>query len=473
MDNAKTTKMAEMIDAMWDDSIVPALTEYIKIPNQSPAYDADWATAGHMSAAVELARKWVESRGILGKDGTLEVITLEGRTPLLWVELPGEREGTVLMYGHLDKQPPFTGWYEDQGLGPWTPVYRDGKLYGRGGADDGYAVFASVAAVEALRAQGIALPRIVMTIECSEESGSPDLPAYMDHLKARIGVPNLVVCLDSGAGDYDRLWLTTSLRGLISGDLEVAILDHGVHSGDASGIVPSSFRIIRQLLERIEDAATGKVVVPSLWVDIPDERRAQARHAAEVLGDSVWTKFGLLDGAHPMGDDNVDRILNRTWRPTVSYTGAAGLPAMAQAGSVLRPKTTLKLSVRIPAHVDPEVATNTLKQILEANPPYGATVSFNADKGGSGWEAPPTAPWLEAAVNEASQAFYDKPYAALGEGGTIPFMKMLTDKFPEAQFVVTGVLGPESNAHGPNEFLHVPFAKKLTACIASIIAKLP
>ncbi|MFO0748271.1 MAG: M20 family metallopeptidase [Myxococcota bacterium] len=466
MDADTTTRL---VTALWDDSIVPELTEYIRIPNQSPAYDPEWQAHGFMDQAVERARKWVEARGLAGSK--LEVLRLPGRTPLLMLEIDGQRPGTVLMYGHLDKQPPFSGWHE--GLGPWTPVYRDGKLYGRGGADDGYAVFASVAAVEALRAQGVPLPRIVVAIECSEESGSPDLPAYVDAYADRIGSPNLVVCLDSGAGDYERLWVTTSLRGLVAGDLRVDVLKSGVHSGDASGIVPSSFRILRQLVSRLEDQVTGKVLLPELHVEVPAERLAQARHAARVLGDTVWTKFGLIDGTRPMGDDETELILNRTWRPTLSVTGAAGLPPLAQAGSVLRPSTTLRLSVRIPPHVDPERATAALTKLLTDDPPYGAKVTFTADGGASGWEAPPTAPWLEQAMAEASQTYFGKAYAALGEGGTIPFMGMLSAKFPAAQFIVTGVLGPESNAHGPNEFLHVPFARRLTCCVADVIARMP
>lgn len=462
--DANTTR--RFVDALWDDSIVPALTDYIRIPNQSPAYDKGWATAGHMDRAVELARAWVAGQQIPGS--TLEVLRLPGRTPLLLLEVEGQRPGTVLMYGHLDKQPPFTGW--DPGLGPWEPVYRDGKLYGRGGADDGYAVFASVAAIKALQAQKVPHPRIVATIECSEESGSPDLPAYMSAYAARIGAPDLVVCLDSGAGDYERLWATTSLRGLLAGDLRVDVLKHGVHSGDCSGVMASSFRIIRQLLDRVEDAKTGRVLLESLHVPVPEERLAQAKHAAGVLGDAVWSKFAPIGGTRPMAEDVTELILNRTWRPTVSYTGADGLPTLDHAGSVLRPYTSVRLSVRIPPHVDPRRATAELKRALTSDPPYGAKVTFDAEDGASGWEAPATAPWLDAAMSAASEAHFGKPYAAIGEGGTIPFMPMLTDQFPKAQFLITGVLGPESNAHGPNEFLHVPFAKRLTACVADVIA---
>jgi acetylornithine deacetylase/succinyl-diaminopimelate desuccinylase-like protein len=410
MNAADTTAFVEHL---WDTSIVPALVDYIRIPNQSPDFDPDWAAHGHMDRAVELARAWVEARAIPG--ARIEVLRLEGRTPLLLVEVPGQREGTVLMYGHLDKQPPFSGWHE--GLGPWTPVYRDGKLYGRGAADDGYAVFASCAAIAAVQAQGIAHPRVVMAIECCEESGSGDLPVYMKTCADRIGRPDLVVCLDSGAGDYERMWVTTSLRGLVGGDLKVEVLDHGVHSGDASGVVPSSFRIARALVDRIESATTGRVKLESLHVPIPDERMRQARLAAEVLGDSVWSKYGLMGS--PMSADAVELILNRTWRPTLSVTGAEGLPPLAQAGNVLRPYTTLRLSIRIPPHVDPERATAEVKNLLERDPPYGARVRLVAGGSAPGWEAPATAPWLEEAMRAASEAHFGVPYAAtFGHYGT-------------------------------------------------------
>ena len=194
----------------------------------------------------------------------LEVIRLEGRTPLIFFEVPATRSDasgsaeTVMFYGHLDKQPEFNGWRHD--LGPWTPKYEDGKLYGRGGADDGYAVYAALTAIQSLDAQGIPRPRCVGLIETCEESGSVDLPAYIQALKARLGQVGLVVCLDSGAGNYDQLWLTTSLRGMVSGVLKVEILTEGVHSGDASGLVPSSFRIMRQVLDRLEDSATGRLL---------------------------------------------------------------------------------------------------------------------------------------------------------------------------------------------------------------------
>jgi acetylornithine deacetylase/succinyl-diaminopimelate desuccinylase-like protein len=450
----------------WDEEIVPRLIDYIKIPNKSPAFDAHWAEHGYMEQAVTQIASWCESRAIDGL--TVEVVRLEGRTPLIYMEVRGQCDHTVLLYGHLDKQPEMTGWRED--LGPWKPVLEDEKLYGRGGADDGYAAFASLVAIEALQRQGLQHGRAVILIEACEESGSYDLPHYIDTLAERIGAPDLVVCLDSGCGNYEQLWLTTSLRGMAAGTLTVEVLREGVHSGDASGIVPSSFRVIRQLLARIEDVDSGNVLPAPFTADIPPERITQARQAAQVLGDQVYAKFPFVEGMQPSGIDLGELILNRTWRAALSVTGADGLPEVSSAGNVLRPGTQLKLSLRLPPTVDADAATAALKQLLEADPPYGASVRFDPIPAGSGWNAPAVAPWLADAVDRSSVARFGKSAVYMGEGGSIPFMGMLGEKFPQAQFLITGVLGPQSNAHGPNEFLHIPMGKKLTACIADALA---
>lgn len=457
----------ERINRVWDQEIVPELVDYIRIPNKSPHFDASWHEHGHMAEAVRLIASWCEKRPIEGL--SVEVVELEGRTPVIFMEIPGQTDATVLLYGHLDKQPEMTGWRED--LGPWKPVLQGDRLYGRGGADDGYSAFASLAAIETLQEQGVPHARCVVLIEGCEESGSYDLPFYIDHLESRIGEPDLVVCLDSGAGDYERLWLTTSLRGFVMGNLRVETVREGVHSGDASGIVPSSFRITRQVLDRIEDASTGKVLIEEMDVEIPEGRVEQAAKAAEILGAGVWEKFPFHAGVQPMGSSGADRVLNRTWRPALSYTGAEGLPALADAGNVLRPVTTLKLSMRIPPTCDPQVAVSALKKAVETAPPAGAKVTLDGPDGAPGWHAPPLAPWLAEAIDEASRTYFGNDAVQMGEGGTIPFMGMLGESFPKAQFVITGVLGPESNAHGPNEFLHIPMGKKITCCMAQVIAR--
>ncbi|MET0581226.1 MAG: M20 family metallopeptidase [Pseudoxanthomonas sp.] len=465
-----TAKIDRFVSGLWDDEIVPQLVEYIRIPNKSPMFDRDWAAHGFMDDAVRLMETWALKQAIPGM--VLEVVRLEGRTPLIFIEIPatGPETGTdtVLLYGHLDKQPEMTGW--DSGLGPWTPVLKDDKLFGRGGADDGYAIFGSLAAIQALQEQGVPHARCVILIEACEESGSYDLPAYVDHLAGRIGKPSLVVCLDSGCGNYDQLWCTTSLRGMAGGNFSVKVLSEGVHSGDASGIVPSSFRILRELISRLEDEITGKIKAESLFVDIPQERLQQAAKVAGVLGDEIYNKFPFLPGMKPMADDLTELVLNRTWRPALSVTGADGLPPLDSAGNVLRPQTAVKLSLRLPPTLDGKLGGEILKELLLRDPPYGAQVELALEKASSGWNAPALSPWLSNAIDAASQAAFGKPAMYMGEGGTIPFMGMLGEKFPGAQFMITGVLGPHSNAHGPNEFLHIPMGKRVTACVARVIA---
>jgi len=453
------------IAQQWDDSIVPTLTEYIRIPAKSPHFDREWAKHGYIEDAVQLAVRWCKANPLKGMK--LEVVRLEGRTPVLLVEVPGNSGDTVLLYGHLDKQPEMVGWTE--GFGPWQPRLHEGKLYGRGGADDGYAVFCAFAALKALQDEGRPHARCVILIECCEESGSYDLPAYLDFLSSRIQTPSLVVGLDSGCGNYRQLWGTTSLRGLLNGVLTVEVLTEGVHSGDASGVVPTSFRIARQLIDRIDNAATGVVKDRAFHAAVPNQRKAQARRAAAVLGKEIWRKFPFAGKTRPMHKDLAELVLNRTWRPMLAVTGAEGLPPLASAGNVLRPKTQLQLSLRLPPTVDAKKAGARLKKILESDPPYGARVSYDYGQAASGWHSPQLAAWLEQSVDAASRRHYGRPAMWMGEGGTIPFMAMLGAKFPQAQFLITGVLGPHSNAHGPNEFLHIDYAKRLTACVADVL----
>jgi len=465
-----TRALTQHIDSVWDQSIVPTLSEYIRIPNKSAAYDPQWEQNGHMDRAAELLRKWCEAHALPGMK--IELMRLPKRSPLLYIEVPATAAASndaVLMYGHMDKQPEFTGWLP--GLDPWTPVLRDGRLYGRGGADDGYAVFGSLLALRALAEQKIPHARCVILIEAGEESGSPDLPAYIDALADRIGAPSLVVCLDAECGNYDQLWCTTSLRGNLNGVLKVQVLTEGVHSGSASGIVTSSFRIARQLLARIEDAASGELLLPELNGSIPSDRVAQAKAAAKALGDQVYRKFPFVAGMRPMVQDESELLLNSTWRPTLSVTGVEGIPPLSSAGNVLRPGTSLMLSFRLPPNVDGQVAAKAIKQALESDPPYGAKVEFDAEASFGGWNAPVTAAWLESALQGASRAFFGRDSMYMGTGGSIPFMGMLGEKFPDTQFMITGVLGPHSNAHGPNEFLDIATGKRVTACVAWVVAE--
>jgi acetylornithine deacetylase/succinyl-diaminopimelate desuccinylase-like protein len=477
--------LAAFAETAWNERILPQLKDYVAIPAKSPMFDPDWEKNGLIDKVVRDAAQWVESRKVAGLK--LEVIRQPGRTPVIFFEVESTRPATfgtpptIVMYGHLDKQPEFSGWRSD--LGPWTPKVEDDKLYGRGGADDGYAVYAAVSAIEALKAQGVTHPRIVGLIESCEESGSFDLPVYLDLLKERLGDVTLVVCLDSGAGNYDQLWLTTSLRGNVTGTLKVEILTEGIHSGDASGLVPSSFRILRHVLDRLEDSATGRLLPDSFHCQIPTDRIDQVKAAAAILGDEVWKRMPWACGADggptlPTTTDPAEALLNRTWRPTLSVTGVDGFPELRNAGNVLRPFSAFKLSLRLPPLVDANVAAESLKALLEDNAPYNAKVTFQADGrmnnyGATGWNAPSLDPWMETALNSASQAHFGAPLGYIGQGGTIPLMNLLQQGFPKAQMMVCGVLGPKSNAHGPNEFLHLPYARRLTAAVAQVVAAHP
>jgi len=483
-DNAvlDTDQVLADVSRAWDDDLIGQISDYIEIPAKSPAFDPNWAKTGYLETVTQRAADWILAQKVAGL--TLEIVRLPGRTPVLFFDVASTRplaqgSQTVLMYGHLDKQPEFDGWRA--GLGPWTAKVIDDKLYGRGSADDGYATYASITAIQALKAQGAPHPRIVGIIETCEESGSPDLLPYVDVLRPRLGDVGLVICLDSGAGNYDQLWLTTSLRGMAAGVLKVEILTEGVHSGDASGLVPSSFRIMRQVLDRLEDSSTGQLLPDSFHCEIPAERKAQAQVTANILGDELYKRFpwahhdcgGSTLFALPTTLDPVEALMRRTWKPTLSVTGAEGFPNLLDAGNVLRPYTAFKLSLRLPPLVDAAQAVQELKTLLEDNAPYQAKVTFDSQGASSGWNAPETAPWFANALNQASLAHFNSPVGYIGQGGTIPLMNLLSEGFPTAQMMVCGVLGPKSNAHGPNEFLHIPYAKKLTAAVAQVILNLP
>ncbi len=460
-------RLNALVSERWRDSIIPALLEYIRIPNKSPLFEPDWQRLGHMETAVQLLADWCSRQQLHG--ATVSVQRLPQRTPLLMIDVQGTLDDCVLLYGHLDKQPEFTGWLP--GLSPWEPVIRDGRLYGRGGADDGYAVFASLTAIAALQQQGIAHPRYVVLIEACEESGSGDLPAHLAALGSKLKEPSLVVCLDAECGNYQQLWCTTSLRGNLSGTLRVKVLREGVHSGMGTGIAPTPFRILQQLLARIENPVTGDILIEDLQATIPADRLAQARAAAGVLGAEIAGKMPFVAGTQPISNDPLELLLGSTWRATLAVTGADGLPPVQTAGNVLLPEIALKLSLRLPPTLDAGLVATKIRDVLERDPPYGASVSFESGTAMGGWNAPSFAPWLEAAMQKASQEIFGQPAVHSGGGGSIPFMGMLGAQFPKTQFLITGVLGPQSNAHGPNEFLHLDYATKLTSLVALVLAE--
>lgn len=450
----------------FERDALATLSAYATIECLSPAFDDQWSVHGHIEAAVDLLVEWARQRSL--GDFSVDVVRLEGRTPLLMVSVgaTSDDDATVVLYGHLDKQPPLGDWSD--GLAPYQPVRRGDRLFARGVADDGYAIFSALLAVELLVATGTPHGRIIVLIEASEESGSPDLDAYLDHLTEHLGRVELMICLDSGALTYDRLWVTTSLRGLASVELTVEVLTRGQHSGSASGVVPSSLRILRQLLDRVEDAATGRILVEELHGAIPDQARASAESLAREFGESLTADLPIVEGLSLMGEGVADRILNQTWRPTLSVVGMKGIPSPEEAGNVLRPFTTASLSFRLPPNVDSRVACAALEDVLSHEVPEGARVTLRTH-GADGWSTPPLAPWLAVALDDASQGSFGRPASFTAEGGTIPFLASLGRRYPNVQFVATGVLGPASNAHGIDEMLDLPCAVAVTNAVASIL----
>jgi acetylornithine deacetylase/succinyl-diaminopimelate desuccinylase-like protein len=448
--------MSDAIDAAWEERILPVLSDFTRIPCLSPAFDPDWAERGAIAAAAELLRDWVRDQD---RTLTTEIIQLPGRTPVLLVDNGGTGD-PIVIYGHMDKQPPLGEWR--QGLGPYEPVREGDLLYGRGTADDGYSTFAAVTAlVEAGGGHG----RVLVLVEASEESGSPDLGAYLEHLAPRIGTPRLVVCLDSGGLSYDRLWLTTSLRGMLIVTVTVDVLTEGIHSGQGGGVVPSSFRILRRILSRIEDEADGRILLPELLgAGMPDAYRNNLETLAAEFPDSGHP---VVDGLHLLGADARARLAARTWGAALEVVGADGLPKPRDAGSVLRPSTTLKLALRLPPDVDAQAATDALISAIRTD--EGAHVTIDVVGVAQGWVAPPLDPDVAATLDRVSKERFGRAAGAVGEGGSIPFLADLQKGFPGVQFVATGVLGPHSNAHGPNESLHIPMAKAVTHLVAELL----
>ena len=451
----------------FETEVLPVLSHYATIPCLSPAFDADWQEHGYLDAAMSQYAQWAKDRTFLTHAVTVR--QLPGRTPVLVVtiEATAPTTGTVLLYGHLDKQPPLGDWSD--GLDPYRPVRKGNRLFARGVADDGYAMFSALLAIEELERIGVPHARCIVLIEASEESGSPDLEAHLDVLSQELGNVELMVCLDSGAHSYDRLWVTTSLRGVLNVDVTVDVLERGQHSGSASGVVPSSMRIMRQLLDRIEDSATGEILLSELQPQIPMSHVTAASQVADAFGDVAGQEQPVVSGLELMGADAAERILRRSWYPTLSIVGAQGLPDSSIAGNVLRPSTTLTLSLRLPPSCDPVIAETAVVRALTTNVPSNARVIVNAVTA-SGWVTPELAPWLRTALEEGSTLAFGNEVAYAGEGGSIPFLAALGQRFPAVQFVATGVLGPDSNAHGIDEMLDLDCAVAVTNAISHVLS---
>ena len=463
----QTTKTQQFVNKFWDTSILPALSEYIRIPCVSPSLDVGWEKKGHIMRAAKFLEQWAKAQKIPGLKS--KILKLPGKSPVLYIEIPGSGKNTVVFYGHLDKMPESGKWAE--GLSAWKPVIKNNWLYGRGAVDDGYAFFSYIAAIKNLEAQKIPYNRCVLIIEACEESSSYDFPFYLKKLRSLIGKTELMICLDVAAGDYKKLWLTSALRGIVKATLTVKVLNEPVHSGTASGMIPSSFRVMRQLLSRLEDPITGKILLKSCHTKIPTEQKRAIKDLVKVAGKTIYTSFPMVKGLRPVSQNLSELLLNRCWRPALSITGAGGLPSLQEAGNVVRPETTLFLSLRIPPFCKPAKILHDLEKLFTHNPPYGATVIFKPIAASAGWANKKIATWLHHELHKVSKTYFGANMLQIGEGGSIGVIPMLNEAFPKAQVILTGVMGQETNEHAPNEKLPLAEAKKMICCISDILAK--
>lgn len=462
-------KVYQNIEEAWRGDALEALADFVRLPALSPDFDAQWEQNGVLLRALEDAARWGKTHF---PDGIFEILSHPGVTPVLWVAIPGTRPGRpALFYGHFDKQPEAGTWSE--GLAPFEPVLRDGRLYGRGTADDGYSFYAALTAARAMDEAGRTRPRIMGIFETREESGSGDLPHYLPEIAARTGRPSVLTVLDLGVQDKTRLWRTQSLRGVVTFTLRVDVLESGVHSGVTSGIVPSSFAVMRTLLDRLEDPATGQVKVRSMHVPEPVRHMPALRRLAELSGDALWRRFPWAGDTEPRSFDPLELLLKNGWQPTLSILGAEGLPPVREAGALLRASTTLKLSFRIPPGADAEAAAREAVELVTTNVPSKARVTVSNLHAESGFEAPAGADWLDAAWARASEELFGASAEELFDGATIGILPKFVDAFGPCPFLCTGVLGTEDNAHAPDESVSLTYLTKLTCAVAAMLDAVP
>lgn len=461
-------KLKQFVESEFTNNALPSFKTFLTIENCTPAYDPDWDKNGLLkSAASHLKAYALKSSGVQGLNAILS--SDEGKTPFLLVTVDSTSgDGkSILLYGHFDKQPPNSGW--SQGLGPYLPVEKDGYLYGRGSADDGYAFYAMLTIIKALQNFNIPHPKFVIILEGSEESGSIDLPIYIEEYQQFIGQPDLILALDSGIIDYNRIWLTSSLRGVVSCDLTVKTLTKGVHSGKGSGIAPESFMIIRKLLSKLEDY-NDQSRMKDFEVEIPDSEKTKISKAVEVMGDDWCSKIPILPGMKLLGDTPTDRLINWTWKPALTVAGARGIPNVKDAGNVLRPYTTLYLSIRTPPTFDGILNGKKILEDITNQTPFNSTVLIENYEAFNGSLIKEPSDNLKSQIDNLAKNYISGGMAQIPVGISIPFTTIFSQYFPKSQILVTGCAGVDSNAHGPNERLNLSYTKNFICSFVHIFS---
>ena len=470
-----TQQCVDYCTQAWSEGgyALEGLKGIIRIPNLSPGYDKEYFTNGLVYQALHYMADWVKAQGL--KNCNVRTFEEPNKEPLLLVDIGATTDKNVLpvlTYGHLDKMPHLdpAGWSE--GLSATNPVVRNDKVYGRGTNDDCYEGFVVVTAVKYLEEHNIPHPRVIMLMETGEESGDEEIVRYLHKLRPELGDVGVVLVIDAEAEDYKTLWCCKSLRGVAMGVLTVEHLRQPCHSGMATGLVPDTFRICRMLLSRLEDEQTGEVKLKEAHVDIPEAARQQLHSIAQQLGESCVEIVDRLPGAQLLSTDLTQLLINKAWLPGLAVTGQDGLPVLEQGSNVIRTKTALKLSMRLPPGVDSKKFNLLMKQVLEADPPYGARVQYEIVDGGDGWYGKDFNEVTASSLSRASQAVFGQDPLFYGEGGSIPLCNLLEELWPNAEIIVTGAAGVDSNAHGFDESLNLPYTSKFTAVLTSFLAGL-
>ena len=462
------------IEKMFTYNMIPNLMNFIRIPNLSPAYDYEWNTNGLLLKAANLIIAYAKSLEI--KNAQINLIQDKGYSPLIFIEIPASRPNdnrTVLLYAHFDKQPHGTGWDDDKG--PTKPVIQNGRLYGRGSADDGYASFSMLTAIKACQEHNCPLPRICLIFEGAEESTDEHLTYYFNKLLPIIG-ENVIafIPLDSGCADYDRLWITNSLRGVCDYEINIQTLDNNISFGpEASGRIAENLFILRKAIDAVMDTSTGDVKIEEFYVkDIPEEIQEEMDKEIEIVGEQFFKEIPLYEGVKPLKTDIKEAMINNRWKPTCSILGIDNCPKIEDNGFGVKKSITVKMSMRLPPGIDSHAALEALKKVVKENIYFDAKVKFLSAEVADGWKLTNFSEKTKNVLNKASKEYFGNELVFKGMGGSIPFITYFQTKYPNADVICTGILGADCFEHGPNENLHLEACKKMILVLCYFLSEI-
>ena len=471
-----TELLKKYVDKQFTLNILPNLMNFIRIPNLSPLFDPNWKTNGYLFKAANLIVSYAKSLNI--KNAEINLLQDSGHTPMVFIEIPASRKNdnrTVIFYGHYDKQPYGTGWDKDKS--PTNPVIVDGRLYGRGSADDGYASFSILTAIKTCQEFNCLMPRICCLFEGAEESTDADLKYYFDKLIPILG-DNVVafIPLDSGCPDYDRLWMANSLRGIVDIDVNIQTLDQESHYGpEASGIIAENLFLMRKIYDGLVDSTNGEFKLEEFKIaedKIPAIVMEQMQKEIEIVGDNFIKNIPLYEGVSPLKTDVKELMINNRWKPSCFILGIDNCPKTEDRGFGVSSGINVRMSIRIPPTVDKNKAIEALKKALSDNIYFGAQVKLGYLDYGEGVLLANMSNKVKNILNKASLEFFGNESVFTGVGGSIPFIGYFQSKYPNTDIICTGIVGSDSHEHGPNENLNIEACKKMVCVLCYFLSKI-